>query len=733
MRTAPIRMPTSAIPGSPATAVARRNRHTRLLADGAPALLAAALIAAAQPRAPAAPVPDFVRPKLSILQPGRNQLVGNPSCVVVGVASDNAGLAAVSWRINHSAWLLAQTSDGWRRWSITVPLDPGTNLFQAYARDLSGNCSFTNALVIIRGYPLFLAVSSPGMGSISPYTNGSVLEAGKWYTATASPAPGCSFKSWTGGVSPTSSTLTNKPGLRFQMQPGLALQANFEDVQKPSVRILRPRSAERCTNTTPWINASGAASDNLQVTQVHCRLNQASWTAATLLTHGSNWTIHLLPTAGTNTLSVYAEDAAGLKSQTNRVSFFYVVPSHLTLITNGSGAISGNFSGDTLEVGRSYQVTAYPGPDFLFSNWVGTVTADKAALTFLMRPNMTLQANFVPNPFLARVGDYYGLFHESERVQVGRAGFFTLRLNRFGSFSSSLRLGARGFGWVGQFTLDGRASTTLAVSDTNTIALDLNLDLWPGENLIQGTVQDSTPWQAYLIAYLGCTGTNAAPFAGRYNLCIPGVPHSSAVPAGDGYACVNISLAGTPMVSGRLADDSPLTPQTAKFSAWGKWPVYQVWYQGRGMLFGWFSCTDDPDNDCQAYLYWIKPAMPAAARYPAGFTLRTSAWGSRYYPPAPGQRILSLTNALCVLSDGGLPQNLTNAFTLTSQNTIATSADLSLGFFTSTGEFFGSAGASGSPSFRSFRGAVFQKRNRACGFIRTTNLVGRIVIDPDLP
>ena len=69
------------------------------------------------------------------------------------------------------------------------------------------------------GEPIALAVD--GFGSIRRLTNGQLLESGRSLTVTAMPAAGQLFSHWTGTI------LSSTNPLRFQMQSGMTLTANF--------------------------------------------------------------------------------------------------------------------------------------------------------------------------------------------------------------------------------------------------------------------------------------------------------------------------------------------------------------------------------------------------------------------------------------------------------------------------------------------------------------------------
>ena len=180
------------------------------------------------------------------------------------------------------------------------------------------------------------------------------------------------------------------------MASNLTLQANFIDVTKPTVSITNLTAGQRVSNAV--FTVKGTATDNWQVSNVICQLNNTGWTNAS----GSNpWSIPFSLTPGTNLVAAYAVDTTGNLSTTNSVSFQCVVTNQLQVRATGLGTISPNYSNSWLEIGRNYSITSAPASGFVFTNWVistnwiGGTTTSKTNLQFMMASNLTLQANFL--------------------------------------------------------------------------------------------------------------------------------------------------------------------------------------------------------------------------------------------------------------------------------------------------------------------------------------------------
>ena len=147
---------------------------------------------------------------------------------------------------------------------------------------------------------------------------------------------------------------------------------------------------------------TGTASDNAPgraITNVLYSLNSEAWTNATTANGWINWTGSVMLTPGTNTLQAYAVDNAGNISSTNTVKFVYGAT--LTVLTNGLGSVSPNYNGAFLPLGGTFSMTATAASGFTFSSWTGgtnqplTLLTNKATVKFVVKPNLTLQANFI--------------------------------------------------------------------------------------------------------------------------------------------------------------------------------------------------------------------------------------------------------------------------------------------------------------------------------------------------
>jgi len=203
-------------------------------------------------------------------------------------------------------------------------------------------------------------------------------------------------------------------------------------------------------------------------------LNSGPWQVASGTT---NWAALLDLPAGPNKLRVKSVDVTGWESTTLTQTVTYVVMSPLVLTTSGNGTVTPNLNGQSLEIGKSYTITALPATGHLLSNWVGSVYSEKPALTFVMGSNFNLRAQFEANPFVPTKGDYNGLFFETSGVLHDSSGFLKLSVTDRGSFSASLLCAGQSIPFSGAFNLSGRATPVLVRSGKSPLRFDLSLDL----------------------------------------------------------------------------------------------------------------------------------------------------------------------------------------------------------------------------------------------------------------
>jgi hypothetical protein len=403
----------------------------------------------------------------------------------------------------------------------------------------------------------------------------------------------------------------------------------------------------------------------------------------------------------------------------------------LNLRSSGAGTFSPDLrTAQNLVVGKSYTVTALPGAGQLFMGWTGTITSSSPRITFVMATNVNLQANFIPNPWLAAQGTYNGLFYEEAAVRPNSAGAFSLSVGSMGSYSGALQLGAKRLPVSGQLDLQCQDARVLALSPTNSLTLSLRFGMGAQADKVSGTLTAST-WVSALSGDRAVfDARRPAPYAGAYTLILPGSDGDPSLPAGDGYGTVRVTTAGIASFTGTLADGTAVS-QSATVSKGGFWPLYIPVYSGQGVLISWLAFTNLPGSDINGLVSWVKPAISNAQYYPAGFTQECDAVGSSYIQPARQYTLaLTLTNAHLAFSGGNLPAAFTNSVAVdrAGKLTYPSSNALTLTVTPLSGTFKGRVTDPSSGNSFSFGGAVFQKQNTGYGSLMGTNQSGGVTL-----
>jgi hypothetical protein len=531
----------------------------------------------------------------------------------------------------------------------------------------------------------------------------------QWYSNSVV-IPGATFATYTNstdstnGSAPTVIDYTVQVGYSYDAISGNLASAPgvvtvVADTNLPTVTFVNPANKAQLTNNTQVINSAytvtGKATDNAHVSQVFVSLNGGAYQPANVTNNPTatsvTWGLLVNPVVGTNNVAAYSVDFAGNLSKTNTLSFFFAVPGTVTVSIVGDGTVGSTNLFDSVTastligtnqffVGRSYTLTATAANNNLFSNWVDSTDntiSNTGKFTFTVKTQLDLTANFVANRFLAFKGTYYGLFSDTNNgVTESNAGWFTATVtpsNTKQSFSASLFVDGDALsGITGTFDLNGNGTATKQVARKGkaplTVAFQLNFD-----DTIAGTIIDSSDnWTSTASGDLNTYSiTNHSPYAGTYNLLVPGFANAADGPAGYSYLTLKIAAAGTVTASGSLADGQAISGiQAAGSSTNGDVPVYAKAYSYgfvtpsntiasyAGSLLGWLNFNGSTPSGS---LFWLKTAAATNAYYSGGFSNETAVVGSAYNsaPVTPVGGFL-ITNGLVTLSGGDLAGDITD-------------------------------------------------------------------------
>lgn len=506
------------------------------------------------------------------------------------------------------------------------------------------------------------------------------------------------------------------------------------DLTRPTVTFSTPSASANITN--PIVTVTGTAHDNDNIARVDIAVGESDFETAS---GTEDWSADVSLQPGTNIVRVRSVDLSGNLSLTNTRSLFCAVQSSLSLVVNGSGAVSGATNGQQFPIGKACKVTAVPLAGYVFSNWSGHVSGDSPSLSFVMQSNLQVVANFVTNPFSAGKGTYNGLFYEDDQVRLGQSGFFNFTLTDKGAYSAYVQIGTRKTKASGKLSLEGRATNVVTRPGTNALTITWAIAL-DGSDQITGTVSDGT-WTADLIGDRAIySKLNPSPTIGYHTLLLLGTPGGALAPEGDSFGSATVDVAGSVKYKASLADKSSISGRVP-ISKNGQWPLYAPLYGGKGALLGWVNFSNQPSTDFEGLISWIKPALPGTALYPDGFSSDSALLGSRYVVPS-GQtnRLLTLSNAVVIVTGGNLAASYTNDVQVGASGKITNSGPdrVVMTFSPGTGHFSGSFTPQGQSKAVAIRGAALQKANYAGGFFLGTNQSGRVsleapAISPSLP
>jgi hypothetical protein len=399
------------------------------------------------------------------------------------------------------------------------------------------------------------------------------------------------------------------------------------------------------------------------------------------------------------------------------------VVSPLTLTSSGSGTVSPNLNGQLLAVGATFKVTAKPNPGSIFAGWTGDLVTDAATLTFMMQSNLTLQANFIPNPFIPVAGTYHGLFFDTNVVAHQSSGFWNATVTSAGTYSAKIILAGANYSLSGHFSATGASSNSFAQSGQPRVVAHLQLDLGGGG--LTGQLSNGV-WTAELNSFRAMS----SPPAGKYTLLLPGSDDDPAQPGGDGFGTVTIDAMSRVTFIGTLGDGAKAM-QSTFLTPGGQWPFYVSPYSGKGSVLGWLTVSNQLEGDISGPVDWFKVAQPAAKYYPAGFTNQNDVIGSAY-TFTNGTSVLSFTNGQVWLAGGNLGASFTNHVAVSPANKVTnlSSNALTLTITTTSGLFKGSVvnPATGKPV--TINGVLLEKQDFGSGTFSGTNQIGRVHFGP---
>ncbi|HEY3863684.1 MAG TPA: hypothetical protein VGO59_17550 [Verrucomicrobiae bacterium] len=407
----------------------------------------------------------------------------------------------------------------------------------------------------------------------------------------------------------------------------------------------------------------------------------------------------------------------------------------LTVAHNGNGSIQGIPTQSQLALGNSYTLTAVPATGWVFDSWntaiLGNViTSYSNVLTFVFVSNTVVTANFIPTPFPELLGQYNGLFFETNGIDPDSSGSVSLTMSKTGSFSGKLVMGPNTYTFSSQFTGSGMAQFA-AKSRVGTLTVNLQLDVTNLSGDITGDVNGGS-WDAALAADLAPVWTvkNPSPLAGAYTMSLPWDAGTDTTNAGgDSFGAGSVSKLGVLTLTGQLADGATFTT-AAPVNQYGQWPLYIYSATKKDSVLGWVTVSNvfgGSDNGLSGTnISWVKPPFTGSL-YPNGFNNILQLTGSTWVAPARGADALPLSGPAIMLSGGDLSAPLTIPVKIQGVTGFtATNATLTIN--AAIGAFTGSFTNPDTHKRVTMRGVVLQNANSARGFFLGADESGAVLL-----
>jgi hypothetical protein len=447
----------------------------------------------------------------------------------------------------------------------------------------------------------FLAAST-NLGTLGPVIIGSAFT--NPYSITWVPA--------TPGDYVLTATAVDEFGQTGQSAP-VHVRIFIQELIPPTLAITNGPGNFAVIRASP-IELEGTASDNIGLDHVEFQINSGpllTVVGTNMPAEGTTaWRAEVPVQPGKNAVRLRSVDLAGNKSPDVVRFYTYVVHGPLEIVINGHGTVAPNLNGRSLELGKTYTVTARPGPGQVFTSWTGAANTNSAHLSFVMTSNLVLVANFIPSPFTGLAGAYTGLFLDADtnRFRPESSGLFRLQVARSGAFSGKVVSLGVTYPFRGQFDPSGKALVGLTRPSLAPLALALSLDLSGATNGLQGTVTNASGANLLTSTLLAernvFSSRNPAPQAGRHLFVLQDAAQVVAM------GVASVTAAGAVRISGKLSGAGSFSMASA-ISQEGNVPFYLSLGHGGEEIIGWFLLGDQTNPMVGGQFYFVQAGVSA--------------------------------------------------------------------------------------------------------------------------
>jgi hypothetical protein len=364
------------------------------------------------------------------------------------------------------------------------------------------------------------------------------------------------------------------------------------------------------TGVSP-IRLAGRASDNIAVDYVEYTVTSGPFlslvSSPRRVPGGPRWEAFVPLAPGRNLVRIHATDQAGNKSTDVLRVFTYIAFGRLTIHVSGSGTVFPNLDGYLLQLGNVYQVQASPAPGNIFLGWDGVKPTNKASLTFEMKQDLEITANFIANPFIRLAGAYTGLFLDADtnRFRPECSGFLRVQMGAGGGFSGAATLQEGAYPFIGRFDPHGNAQVAIVRHGLPPVAFSLQVNLTNGSDTITGTATTGANGSSLSVPVLLQRNVfslaNPAPEAGHHVFALqrpePDPPLTVIT------AAANITPSGGVTIQG-VFRNSIVFVRGSAVAKDGSVPFYLSLGLGAEVLSGWLNFSGG-DQAGSGQVFWV--------------------------------------------------------------------------------------------------------------------------------
>jgi hypothetical protein len=358
-------------------------------------------------------------------------------------------------------------------------------------------------------------------------------------------------------------------------------------------------------------------------------------------------------------------------------------------------------------------------------------------------------------PTLAKA-DYAGVVQPAPNTtpELGRYGYFTIKLAGSGAFTAKLELGPDKFALKGTVAANGDASfgsgsaatTTLDRRSGDDLTFDFNFaDLGGADEALGTLLLNSTPY-ARLIAKRSVKPAPAG-LAGNYTAMVaaaaPGTP-ATGFPQGFGFGVAKVSKTGKARFAGKLPDGLSFSLGTGLTDD-GTLAFHELTKKASGVLNGLLHFRNLANtSDFDSTLQWVRLPTGKAPAYPAGWPtgINASLFGSLYSrangdaalpflgaPDADGNAVLSFAGTSSLSTPTGARLNIDAKGK--DKSFFAAAAKLKFALKSKTGGFGGSFKNPVTGKTVKYGGVVLDKQQVGAGFFIDGDETGAALLSAD--